>query len=244
MTIFDYHDDMTSKQQHALPATACFIIVGYGIPKDILQDQNYDVYLRTAFNKIFDHCAHGGDWSPTIIFSGGKTDMWKPYRRVEAREMMRAFKLLMQRPVVKQYTKAWKLIPEMKSLSTLDNFLYVKELFDQGKIRVKTIGIFCEQTRELRLRSLAKKFFKGAKVYPVDFDQSANRYLDPAKMLRITREGLKFDLWALKNETNLAKHRALFKGKIQFLREAGPDVHVEAVRQWWDKQLEKVDKGL
>lgn len=244
MRIFDYHDDMTPKRQPAKPTGASFIILGYGIPKDILQDQNYDFYLRTAFNKIFDACAQSGDWSPMIVFSGGRTDMWKPYRRIEAKEMIRAFKLLMQRPAVKQYTKTWKLVPEMKSLSTLDNFLYVKELLDQGKLQAKTMGIFCEQTRVLRLKSLAKKFFKDAKVYPVDFDQSANRYLDPVKMLRITKEGLKFDLWALKNETNLAKHRSLFKGKIQFLREAGPDVHVEAVRQWWDKQLEKVDKGL
>jgi hypothetical protein len=244
MKSFQYDGDMFSKQQPAKSVESFFLVLGYGIPKDILKDQNYDFYLRTAFNRMFDECARMGSWNATIIFAGGKTDMWKPYSRVEAKEMVKAFRLLMKREAVKEYTKVWKLVPEMKSLSTLDNFLYVKELMDQGKIHARKMIVFCEQTREQRVKALGKRLFGNVKVHPVDFDQSANRYLDPTKLQRIMKEGMKFDLWALKHQQNLSKHRNLFKEKIAFLRKAGPDVHVQAVREWWDKQLEKVGAGL
>ncbi len=234
---------MTKKQQPAHLVNTCFIVVGYGIPKDILQDQNYDFYLRTIFNKIFDICSISGNWNPVILFSGGKTDMWKPYRRIEAQEMKKAFLSLMQRPAVKAQTKGWKIVLEPKSLSTLDNFLYAKEVLDQKQLYPKKIAVFCEQTRAARVKVLARTFFKRADVHPIDFDQSANRYLDPKKLQRLAKEALKFDLWALESAEHLAKHQALFKEKIQFLRDAGPDAHVEAVRQWWEKQLEKVDAG-
>jgi hypothetical protein len=235
---------MTTKHPQAEPGSMCLVVLGYGIPKDILQDQHYEIYLRTIFNTAFEMCTKSGVWNPVILLSGGKTDMLKPYRRTEAQEMARAFKLLMQRPAVKTHTKHWKIVLEQKSLSTLDNFLYLRDVLEQKQIKLGKVVVFCEQTRVDRVKILAKRIFKTATVHPIDFDQSANRYLDPNKIKRIMKEGLKLDLWALKSEANLAKHRALFKEKIAFLREAGPDVHTEAVRAWWDKQLEKVEQGL
>lgn len=238
--IFDYHDDMAKKQQPAITSGLYFFVLGYGIPRDILTDQNYEIYLRTVFNAIFDTCAKTKSWSATVVFSGGKTDMVAPYRRTEAQEMKRAFQVLMKRPAVKQQVKAWKLVLEAGSLSTLDNFVYIKQLMDGQTLSAKQITIFCEQTRFVRVKALAQTLFAGAHVHPVDFDQSANRYLEPAILERLSSEGLKLDRWALKNEQNIAKHRELFKEKLVFLRKAGPDAHVDAVRRWWELQLQKL----
>ncbi len=239
--ILDYHDDMAKKQQPAISSELLFFVLGYGIPKDILEDQNYEIYLRTVFNTIFDTCAKAQSWNATIVFSGGKTDMWAPYRRTEAQEMKRAFQVLMKRPAVKRQTKTWKLLLEANSLSTLDNFVYIKQLVNARTFSAKQITIFCEQTRFARVKALARTLFAGARVHPVDFDQSANRYLEPATLERLSTEGLKLDRWALKNARNLAKHRELFKEKLVFLRKAGPDAHVDAVRRWWELQLQKLE---
>jgi hypothetical protein len=219
----------------------CYVVCGYGIPADILNDQNYDIYLRTVFNTVFDGCSKTGIWNPHIVFSGGKSDMRKPYRRTEAQEMMKFFRVLMQRPAVKAKVKAWTLLAEMKSLSTLDNIIYVRDLFEQRSIESSSLSIFCEKTRVERVKAITRKIFTKAVVIPIDFDQSANRYLDPALLQRISREGAKFDLWALKSEANLKKHRDIFKEKFVYLRKAGPDVHVEAVRTWWEMKLKELD---
>lgn len=219
----------------------CFIVCGYGIPADILNDQNYDIYLRTVFNTVFDSCSKTGSWNPLIVFSGGKSDMRKPYRRTEAQEMIKLFRTLMQRPAVKAKVRSWTLIAEMKSLSTLDNFLYVKELLKRRSTELSQLSVFCEKTRTARVKAIARKIFNKVVVLLIDFDQSANRYLDPALLQRISREGAKFDLWALKSEANLKKHRDIFKEKFVYLRKAGPDVHVEAVRTWWEMKLKELD---
>lgn len=31
-----------------------FLILGHGVPKDILKDENYNLYLKSVFNKIYD----------------------------------------------------------------------------------------------------------------------------------------------------------------------------------------------
>lgn len=217
-------------------------MLGYGIPKNILKDENYGFYLRSVFNKIFDWCSTYGQWDPIIIFSGGKTDMFKPYRRTEAREMIRLFSSLTKRPAVKARVKGWSLIPETKSFSTLDNLIYTAEICRSQKQDKAEIMVFGEQTRHKRILALARKVFVEAKVVPIDFDQSANRYLDPAFIKHKESEVMKFDLWALENPSNLKEHRALFKKKFAFLRKAGPEKHVDAVKQWWEQELRELKK--
>lgn len=34
--------------------TSIFLILGYGIPKNIFKDKNYNFYLKTVFNKVYD----------------------------------------------------------------------------------------------------------------------------------------------------------------------------------------------
>ena len=169
--------------------------------------------------------------------------MFKPFRRTEAREMIKLFVTLTKRPSVKARVKGWSLVPEMRSFSTLDNLLYAVDICrSQQPLGETKIIILGEQTRHQRILSLAKKIFNQTTVIPIDFDQSTNRYLDPAFIKHKESEVLKFDLWALENPSNLKEHRALFKKKFAFLRKAHPKKHVDALKQWWEQELSELKK--
>ena len=219
-----------------------FLVLGYGIPKNILEDENYNFYLKSVFNKIFDWCSTHNQWDPVIIFSGGKTDVFEPFRRTEAREMIKLFAALSKRPTVKARVKGWSLVPEMRSFSTLDNLLYAAEICRSQQSGEAKIIILEEQTRHKRILTLGRKIFGEAAVIPIDFDQSANRYLDFAFIKHKESEVLKFDLWALQNPSNLKEHRILSKKKIAFFRKMGTTKHVDAVKQWWEQELHELKR--
>ncbi|KKQ40639.1 MAG: hypothetical protein US58_C0014G0001 [Candidatus Magasanikbacteria bacterium GW2011_GWA2_37_8] len=154
-----------------------FVVVGYGVPKNIMIDDNYNRYLGTIFNKIYDVTASN---TAVILFCGGKTDCYPPYKRTEAEEMVRLFKSFADRGFVKAKTIKWKYIKEKRSVCRLENFLYAYEYIIKNKIKNPAVTIFCEYTRQKRAMELVKKIFKGYKIRlePIDFDLSYNRYLD------------------------------------------------------------------
>lgn len=217
-----------------------FLVLGYGIPKNILQDENYGLYLKFVFNNIYERCAATDSWDPVVIFSGGKTDMIKPYRRTEAQEMIRLFRTLSNRPALKPRTKKWLLIPETKAFSTLDNFLYTADILSKRKLSAAPLTIFGERTRQKRISEIAKKVFSKVEIATIDFDQSANRFLDPVFLLKKETEALKLDLWGLQNPPQLKKHRELFKKKFAFLRKAGHKKHGQAVKEWWEQEVDSI----
>ncbi len=222
-----------------------FLVFGYGIPKDIYKDENYNFYLKMVFNKIYDFVIKQSIRNPIIICSGGKTDMFKPYERTEAVEMIKLLKKLSERPFLKTITKDWLFLPEKKSLSTLENFISCKTLLKNKKINKANLYIFCEQTREKRIKTVGKKIFNknyNFQVVPIDFDVSSNRYIDPEFLAKKERVELKHSLWALESTENFKKHHELFQEKIDYLRKAGPDVHVEAVKEWWEKKLKEIEE--
>ena len=219
-----------------------FLVFGYGVPKNILKDENYNFYLKMVFNRIYDLVAKNKIVKPVVIFSGGKTDCHKPYKRNEADEMIKLFRLLSKRPFLKEATKDWFFISEKRSLSTLENFLYCKEIILKRKIKKANLYIFCEQTRKRRIKISARKMFNKnytVHVIPIDFDISLNRYLDPKFIIRKEREELKHTLWALQKYKNLKEHHKLFKEKIKFLRGHKPNKHAEAVKKYWEMKLKK-----
>lgn len=216
-----------------------FLVLGYGIPEDISQDENYQLYLKSVFNKIFAICSTQNSWDPVIVFSGGKTDLIKPYRCTEAGEMIKVFRGLMQRASVKKQVRSWRLISEGKSLSTLDNLLYTQEIVQAKKLQDRSLVIFGEKTRDKRISVLAKKVFGKANVQTIDFDQSPNRYLDANFLHQKEVKSLKFDLWALKDAQHLKEHRALFKKRLALFRQTGLSGHVDKVREWWERELVK-----
>ncbi len=100
------------------------LIPGYGIPEDIFKDCNYNTYLTGCFNRLFDEY-RGAEG--VIVFSGGCTDCYSPYKRTEAREMKKWFEKQMKH--IRQAAGVrlqWRMKTENRSLSTLENVLFFK----------------------------------------------------------------------------------------------------------------------
>jgi hypothetical protein len=221
-----------------------FLVFGYGIPKNILRDENYNFYLKMVFNKIYDFVAKNKLAQPIIICCGGKVDMTKPYARNEADEMVKFFvELIGQRPYLNPITQNWIFIFEKESLSTLENLINGKATIKKRGIKKANLSIFCEQTREKRIKILAQKIFDknyNFQIIPIDFDVSANRYLPPEFIAKKEKMELKYSLWALQSPENLKKYHEIFVEKIEYLRKAGSQAHVEAVRKWWEQKLKEL----
>lgn len=215
-----------------------YLILGYGIPKKIENDENYSRYLGVVFNTIFAQTQISNE-SAMIMFCGGLTDMYKPYKRIEAQEISRYFKILADRDVCRAITKRWKYLLEKKSLSTLENLIYAKQIIDTKYIDTSSLTIFCETTRFCRVKRLVKHLFGKAKVIDIDFDVSSSRYFDPKLLEHREQTAEELECWALESPKHLKEFRKLFVEKMKFLRKAGPKKHQEALRDWWKKELEQ-----
>lgn len=206
-----------------------FAIPGYGIPDDIAHDENYRTYLNVAFNTIV---ARAVGKPAVITFHGGPTRCTPPFKGTEATVMAAMVQKLASRPFVRPQTKQWTFVREAKSLSTLQNILYLKDIVDAQKVHPKNVTIFCEWTRERRIRLLAKKIFGCAvEVVPIDFDVSESRYADwEAREAGVVQSAL----WALRSPENLAKEREFFRKKIVYIRILQHDgmSHSDAVVRW------------
>lgn len=215
-----------------------YLVFGYGIPKNILKDENMRTYVRIVFNIVYQReCGR----KAAIIFCGGKTDCYKPYRRTEANELIRLFRTFSQRSFVKRATARWKLVPERRSLSTLENIINAKAIIGQKKLGSTRPHMFCEKTREHRVRAVAKQVFrKEPDVIAIDFDTSPNRYLDIRTLARKEHEELQHSLWALKSPQNLREHHELFQQKIAYFRRVGPRNHTQAIQTWWRQKLQEL----
>lgn len=210
-----------------------FLVLGYGIPRTLSEDPQYRTYLSVAFNTMF-RSARGEP--ARIISCGGPTDMYPPFARRESREIKGFLSDLAKRPACRTATKGWKFLEENTSLSTLENLVYSAKILKKLSPS-SSVTIFCEATREARIRKLAKKIFGKAVVIPVDFDLSPNRYLDPVFLAKKEQEAARLETWALRSPENLRMFRGLFQKKFKALRNAGPEHHVEAVRAWWEESL-------
>ncbi|HBU06875.1 MAG TPA: hypothetical protein DEB09_02220 [Candidatus Magasanikbacteria bacterium] len=209
-----------------------FVIPGYGVPKNIMTDANYNRYLSFAFNKIYDE---SNSQEATILFCGGKTDCYPPYQRTEAEEMYKFFISLAKRKFVKAKTKDWQYIKENKSVCRLENFLYARDYIIKNKIKFAEITIFCEFTRRKRAGELIKKIFKGYKVKlePVDFDLSPNRYLDKKFISKKEIRQMTWALRALEDKNELKKFIQNHKDKLKFFRENDYINNPRVVEEWW-----------
>ena len=74
--------------------------------------------------------------------------------------MKKLFLFFAKRDFVKNYTKSWQYKLENKSLSTMENILFANKIIENTKID-KNIFIFVEQTRVLKIKTLAKKIIKN-----------------------------------------------------------------------------------
>lgn len=222
-----------------------FLVFGYGVPKNILKDENYNFYLKMVFNKIYDIVTKNSIDDPIIIPCGGKTDMFKPYDRTEADEMIRFFEAFIQeKSYLQPITKNWTFIPEKKSLSTLENLLNSIKIVKNKEIKKAQLYIFCEQTRENRIKTIATQVLQNNNpitIIPIDFDTSPNRYLAPEYLAKKENLELKHSLWVLQSPEHLIKHHKVFEEKIEYLRTIHNQTDINTVKEWWDKKLKELD---
>lgn len=216
----------------------CFLVLGYGVPKNILKDENYNFYLKMVFNKIYNEVLEKNVSKPVIIFSGGKTDCFKPYKRNESDEMIKLFKVLKNRQVVKSKTNDWQMVVERTSLSTLENFLESLKLIK--KLNEVNITVFCEYTRKKRIQRLIKRVFDKkykVSINSIDFDVSQNRYLGRDFIEKREKGALKEELKALQNKKSLEEYHQQNLEKINFLRNKSPKNHVKDLKEYWRLKL-------
>ncbi|MEK7451782.1 MAG: ElyC/SanA/YdcF family protein [Patescibacteria group bacterium] len=215
-----------------------YLILGYGIPKKIETNDNYHRYLGIVFNTIFAQLQVSQDAS-TIIFCGGSTDIYPPYKRNEALEIARLFMQFADRPICHGVTKKWKYLFEKKSLSTLENLVYTKELLETKKIDFSHLTIFCEATRHKRVKRLVKKIFGKANVTAIDFDLTENRYLDHESIEKREIASIKFDDAVLRDPHAMKEYRKAYQQKFALLRSTGSEHLQESLRTWWKIETKK-----
>lgn len=220
-----------------------FLVLGYGIPKNILKDENYSRYIGVALNTIFDIVSSKKVKNPLIIFNGGSSDCRPPYQKTEAEEMAKLFKTLMNNRTLKSQTKNWKSTLQKKALSTVENLLFSHDIIRKKNLKNCAVYIFCEKTRTRRINILSKRIFNPDSVgiqsfrcIPIDFDQSENRYLDPRFIAKKEQAELKRELSVIENPKHLKLYQKALKERQRRLREAGPGKHAEEVRKWWEEE--------
>lgn len=200
-----------------------FFIFGYGVPKDILADDNYNVYLRTVFNRIFEL---SGGREARLVFCGGATNCISPYEGTEAGEMRRFFERLVQETGV---GAVWELVEQDRAINGLENLLFGAELVDDES----EIVIFCEYLRGARIRELASMVFSGRQVLVegIDFDTSASRYI----INNGEREAslLAWERRAVSDEIERKRLHDGYEKKLVMLRAAPPEKFHEVMDQWY-----------
>ncbi len=193
------------------------LICGYGVPKDLATDPNYQAYLHAVVNALF--VRHGDD-AGTIVLNGGATDLHPPHARTEAGEMKRwlvAHKTLMSRSA---HQRPWKILAKARSLTMVENLLNFAPLVKGAA----DVLIFCEATRAPRVRRLAREIpaLRQAKIIAIDFDTSPRRY----NLEEITRQEKRFlalELPALADARALARLRSFAKEKLRLMRQYSPE---------------------
>lgn len=170
------------------------------------------------------------------------TDCFKPCKRNEAEEIIKFLKKISNKPFLKKITKDWTFIPEKKSLSSLENFLNCLQIIEKKNIKGANFYLFCEKTREKRVKTLAKKILKNYKfkILPIDFDVSQNRYLDLEFLKKKEKMELKHSLRALKSPQNLKKHHEMFEEKIKYFRKEDIIKNPDVIRKWWENKLSSI----
>lgn len=212
-----------------------YIILGYGVPKNITRDFNYQLYLRAVFNMIYQEMVEK-NIQPVVIPSGGPTDLFKPYRRTEAGQMVRELRRL-TKALPRRFRSAWSFIAEPLSFSTLENLQFTKKYAR----RFRQVTIFCEITRTRRIQQFARLVYgRGirVRVVGIDFDVTANRYSDPKLLRKKEKVFSDFDRWALRSPANMRRHHELYVEKIRrFRQKKTSKEHIRLVGQWFNESM-------
>lgn len=215
-----------------------YVVCGYGFPKDIQNDQNYDRYLSSAIAVMLEKSS---GQAALVILSGGPTNCEPPYEGTEAVAMESWIRRFMGREEMRNRTKGWEIVLEDRSLSSLENLINSNKLIEQ-RGESGPIVIFCEQTRVDRIKQIATRIFSGREIaiQSIDFDLSKNRRLDSEVLKRKESDALREAMWTLDDPARLVRHHEFFQSRIDFLRKRQSEgvSHVDAVKEWIEREPE------
>lgn len=217
-----------------------YILCGYGLPKDISTDANYQTYLHIAFNHVFSHSANQ---PAAIIPCGGPTSCEPGHDGTEAEKMADYLQQMMQRDELIGPTQQWQIILENTSLSSLENQLFARDVMQRNNI-AGPITVFCDATRAKRIGIITKKIHapNPVTIVPIDFDVSLNRYANLEAIAEKEAFGIKENLWTLEDPERIKHHHQLFEEKFAFLRKRQSEglSHVDAVAEWFTKSEKRL----
>lgn len=200
------------------------LICGYGVPKNIDTDPNYQAYLHPVVNYLF---RHHRNTNGTIVLNGGATDIFKPYKRTEAGEMKKWLQKKVDeirwpsQNVNNGILDGWQVLAKPKALTTVETLLNFAKTDMKG---LSDILIFCEATRAARIRRLVREIpsLRSAETIPIDFDTSPRRY-DLETIKKNERDFLQLELAALHNPTGLKSLRTFAQEKLRLMRQYTPE---------------------
>jgi hypothetical protein len=206
-----------------------FIIPGYHLPNNIENDEKYIKYFDFACKEIV---RISNSEKVLVILSGGNIDMDKPFDRILSKVMLPLFKSYIDKYNINCLVKT-----EEKSLSSLENLIYSKDILDEFKENLETY-IFCDKQRLERSKILADKVFNNPIMLGVDISHDLEK--QNADLVNKKEElATKFSLWALKSKDNFDKFKSIYNEKYTYLRTVSPEKRKEAEIEWWKEMLSK-----
>ncbi len=204
-----------------------YIVPGYHLPKDINNDQTYMKYFDYVCIEIK---KISNDEKVLIVLSGGNIDMDEPFDKILSKEMMKLFEKYKTK-----YNLNCLIKTEEKSLSSLENLLYSRDIIDEFNDK-NEIYIFSDTQRLSRMKVLADNVFDNPKMLGIDLSQSEEK--QNADTVNKKEElATKFSLWALRSEKNFEKFRNIYSEKYAYLRTIPPENRKSAEIEWWKKMI-------
>ncbi len=211
-----------------------FIIPGYHLPNNIENDEKYIKYFDFACNEI---AKISNSEKVLVILSGGNIDMNKPFERILSKVMLPFFKIY-----IDKYNINCLIETEEKSLSSLENLMYSKDILDKFKGNFE-IYIFSDKQRLDRSKMIADKVFDNPIMLSVDISHELEK--QNAEVVNKKEElATKFSLWALKSKDNFDKFKSVYNDKYTYLRTISPEKRKEAEIEWWKEMLSKSSEIL
>jgi hypothetical protein len=212
-----------------------FIVPGYHLPKDISKDEVYKIYFNYVCQEIKKTCLNGE--KITVLLSGGNIDMDQPFDRILSKEMKESFLATSN-----SYNLNCTLFTEEKSLSSIENLIYSKEIIDEIE-GDKLIYIFSDLQRAKRTQLTADIIFKNYKLLTIDLSSKEERN-NQEIVEKKENLALNFSLWALKNKDNLEEFKQVYVDKFKLLRSVSADKRKETEINWWKEMILKYQDKL
>lgn len=212
-----------------------FIVPGYHLPKDISKDEVYKIYFNYVCQEIKKTCLNGE--KITVLLSGGNIDMDQPFVRILSKEMKKSFLATSN-----SYNLNCTLFTEEKSLSSIENLIYSKEIIDEIE-GDKLIYIFSDLQRAKRTQLTADIIFKDYKLLTIDLSSKEERN-NQEIVEKKEKLALNFSLWALQNKDNLEEFKQVYVDKFKLLRSVPADKRKETEINWWKDMILKYQDKL